>query len=104
MQNKWYVGGMVLPAVALIGITAWCAATQGWLLASAPAVLAGGLLRGAWWAGHCEPFAQVSRKHVGDVGTSVAVARWQQHCADREAAAASKAAASANTPTSPPGG
>src|SRR6185369_6943102 len=57
MQNKWYVGGMALPGIALAGITVWCMATQNWLLAIVPALLATGLLRGAWWAWHCEAFA-----------------------------------------------
>jgi hypothetical protein len=87
MQNKLYVGGMIMPAVALTGVTIWCGVTQSWLMAIAPALLAVGLFRGAWWAWHCEPFAQTARKHVGDVGTSAAVARWHRHRAEREAAA-----------------
>jgi hypothetical protein len=99
MQNKLYVGGMIIPAVALSVVTIWCGVTQSWLMAIVPALLALGLFRGAWWAWHCEPFAQVSRKHVGDLGTSAAVARWQRHRAEREEAA--KAAASAH-PTATP--
>jgi hypothetical protein len=92
MENKLYVGGMSIPAVALTGVAIWCGLTQSWLLALVPAALAVGLFRGAWWAGHCEPFAQATRKHF-DVGTSAAVERWQQHRAEREAAAAKAAAA-----------
>jgi hypothetical protein len=98
MQNKWYVGGMALPAVALAGITVWCMTTQNWLLAIVPALMATGLFRGAWWAWHSDAFASVERRHETDVGTSVAVARWNQHRADREAAAR----ATTGPPSAPP--
>jgi hypothetical protein len=101
MQNKWFVGGMALPAVALAGVTFRCLTGDNWLLAIVPAVLAAGLFRGAWWAWHCEPFASVDRQHTGDMGTSVAVARWNQHRAERDAAAA-KAAITAGPAAGPP--
>jgi hypothetical protein len=99
MQNKWYVGGMVIPAMAAAGVTIWCAATGNWVMALVPGAVALGLFRGAWWAGHSQSFTSVSRQHV-DVGTSVAVARWNQHCADRDAAA--KAAKTADVRIAPP--
>ena len=100
MQNKWFVGGMAVPALALTGLTIWAAVTQNWLLGAVPAAGAVLLFRGAWWAARCEPFGSPARRQVGDIGTSVGVARWQQHCADRDAAAAVKAATKAQSPPS----
>jgi hypothetical protein len=101
MQNKWFVGGMMLPALVCAGIAVGCAAKQQWLLGAVPAVIAAGLFRGAWWAWHADAFASVERRQMGDVGTSVAVARWHQHCDERDAAAA-KAAAAPKSAAAPP--
>src|ERR1700749_2645279 len=98
MQNKWFVGSMAVPALALTGLTLWAALTQNWLLGAVPAAAAVLLFRGAWWAARGDSFGSSARRQVGDIGTSVGLARWQQHCADRDAAAAVKAAAKAQSP------
>ena len=92
MNNKWYVVGIGVPAVGFAALTVWCLATQNWLFAGATGLLAAGLVRGCVWAWRADPFASVQRRQQGDVGTSVAVARWHQHCDERDAAAKVKAA------------
>ena len=87
MRNKWYVAGMGVPALAAAVLALWCMVKLNWLGAIVPALAAAGLFRGAWWAWHADSFGPVDRKYTGDMGTSVAVARWNKHRAEREAAA-----------------
>jgi|SRR5581483_10607009 len=105
MQNKWFVAGMTVPAIAAAIVAMRCMIAQNWLLAIVPALLAAGLARGAWWAWHTDPFGSVERRCGSDVGTDAAVARWNQHRAERDAdakvTAAKAEAAKTATSTAP---
>jgi hypothetical protein len=102
MRNKWFVVGILVPAVALTYATIACVMADTPLFGLVPAVLAAGLYVAAWKVGKAASFTTQRVVHADhEVGTSQAVTRWNQDRADRASATAANAAAAEHATQSP---
>ena len=95
MRNKWFVGGILVPAVFFGWGTVMALRSDTWILAIVPLGIAIGLVGLAYKVSKADSFSPV-RTVRWDSGTSDAVKRWNIH--REEVDAAVKAAAAAKKP------
>src|SRR2546430_6652715 len=93
MRNKWFVGGILLPALLLAWATIWALRHDMGFFSVIPAGLAIGLCYGAWKVSQAQSFGPVPPLRW-DAGTNQAVRRW-----NNERDARNKAAKNTAQPT-----
>src|SRR5438105_4279502 len=101
MRNKWFVGGILVPAVFFTWATVACLRGSAGIFAIVPAALAIGLFAGAWKVSRAQSFSPGPPKQW-DTGTSEAVRRWNKDRDERDTIASEKAAITANKTADPP--
>src|SRR4051812_28916936 len=94
MRNKWFAGGILVPALALTWGMIACLRGGMEMFAIVPAAIAIGLYVAAWKVSQSQSFSPQPVER-GDVGTSKALKRWNDDRDERNAAAANKAALAA---------
>jgi hypothetical protein len=97
MRNKWFVGGLLVPALFFTWATIACLRGSMGIFALAPAAISIGLYAAAWKVSQAASFAPQGPARF-DSGTSDAVRRWNKDRDERDTAAkeASRAADTAN--------
>jgi hypothetical protein len=94
MRNKWFVGGILVPAIFFTWLTIYSLRGSMGIFSVLPAAIAIGLYIAAWKISQAQSFSPQGQTRF-DSGTSEAVKRWNR---DRDArdAAAKKAAVPSN--------
>ena len=86
MRNKWFVGGILVPALFFTWLTISSLRGSMGILSLLPAAIAIGLYVGAWKVSQSQSFAPQGHTRF-DSGTSEAVKRWNKDRDARDAAA-----------------
>ena len=93
MRNKWFVGGLLLPAVLFTWGAISCLRHDMGVFSIVPAALAIGFYYGAYKVSQANSFGPVTTIR-SDVGTNAAVTRWNDERDARDRAAKNAAATS----------
>lgn len=86
MRNKWFVGGILVPAIFFTWLTISSLRGSMGILSLLPAAIAIGLYVGAWKVSQAQSFSPQGQVRF-DSGTSEAVKRWNKDRDARDAAA-----------------
>ena|ERR1044072_2779993 len=97
MRNKWFVGGLLLPAVLFTWGAISCLRHDMGIFSIVPAALAIGFYYGAYKVGQANSFSPVPPAIRSDVGTNAALTRWNDERDAREKAAKTAAARTSST-------
>ena len=85
MRNKWFVGGILVPAVFFTWVTIACLRGPSWVLGIVPAALAIGLFAAAYKVSQAQSFSPQGPQRW-ESGTSDAVKRWNDERDTKDAA------------------
>jgi hypothetical protein len=92
MRNKWFVGGLLVPALFFTWATVASLRGSAGIFALAPLAIAIGLYAAAWKVSQAASFTPAGPQRW-DSGTSDAVKRWNKDRDERDAAASEAKAA-----------